>query len=273
MTPPPVTVICATCNARDAVRLTFASLFRYHAPGSVLVYVADNGSTDGALDELRAFPSVQAVTLEQRLALLAADAHTDVTSANRSAVAEHGATLDWLMARVDTTFTLVLDSDVEFRGPDVIAELVAFADRYALDAVGEFEPGWYGYRPRLAPYLLLLRTETVRNLHTSFRGFTEIADPAEYARWAAGAHRYEVPPEEFATYRTMRCYPTAARLFERLTEERLAWKEIPDGLAERVRHFGHMSWGPLADEHGGSPRSRVATTSSAAAVTAALRAY
>jgi hypothetical protein len=277
-----VTVVCAVFNAREAVRLTFESFFRYNPPGA-RVFVADNGSTDGALEELRRFAQLQLVTLEQRTALLARaraqrqvereESVLPVDSLDPGSVglAEHGATLDWLVERVATPLVLVMDSDVEFLEHDCLPAMVDLLERDRLAALGPYEPGFHGYQPRLAPNLLLLRTEVVRQLHVSFRGDTLVSDPHERERWEQRGLAFEAVPSELAQYHSLRVYPTAARLFEALVGQ--PWSDLPDYIGRRYRHFGHMSWGPLTDVAGGSTGSRARTTSSAALIAKALRAY
>jgi hypothetical protein len=290
-----VTVVCATRNARPAVRLTFASFRRYN-PGSWRVFVADNGSTDGTLEDLRALEGVDVVSLPQRLALLRHEQELDRQAVARvgtrapetarllssalderepdpEGVAEHGATLDWLLARVRTPFALVMDSDVEFRAPGCLAGMVGLAEECGLAAVGVHEPGHGGYRPRLAPYVLLLRTDVVRELGTTFRGGTVSDDPQEERRWQSYAGRFELDPAEVALFRATRIYPTGARFFERLVEAGHAWSDLPPELAATFHHFGHLSWGGLTDAHGGSGRARDEHALNLAAVEAALEAY
>ncbi|MFD5620038.1 glycosyltransferase family 2 protein [Streptomyces yangpuensis] len=60
-----MTVIGATRNARPATRLTYASL-RRHAPDGIRVLVADNGSTDGTLEDLRQLEWLTVVSLDER---------------------------------------------------------------------------------------------------------------------------------------------------------------------------------------------------------------
>ena len=282
-----VTVVCATYNAAPAVSLTFASFFRNH-PGDRRVFVADNGSTDGALEELRRWP-VDVVTLPERVARERRRLARDRAAAARAGVEhllvdalaaepdpdemrEHGATLDWLVSRVRTEYALVLDSDVEFKAP-VVDEMVALADSRGLDALGLHEAGRGGYRPRLAPYVLLLRTVVVRELGVSFRGGSTTEDPEEQARWFAHARQWELDPADIDRFPTTRIYPTAAHLFERLDDTGHRWADLPDELARRFHHYGHLSWGGLDDEEGGSASSRRLHTRSLNAVLAALAAY
>jgi hypothetical protein len=295
VTDPRVTVVCATRNARPAVRLTFASFRRYN-PGSWRTFVADNGSTDGTLEDLRALAGVDVVSLPQRLALLRHEQELDRQAVARiggrspdtarllstalderepdpDGVAEHGATLDWLLARVRTPYALVMDSDVEFRAPGCLAGMLELASERGLAALGVHEAGHGGYRPRLAPYVLLLRTDVVRELGTSFRGRTVCEDAGEERRWQAYAGRFELDPAEVARFRATRIYPTGACFFERLVEAGHRWSDLPPGLAGAFHHFGHLSWGGLTDASGGSGRARAEHALNLAAVEAALQAY
>lgn len=289
---PQLTVVCATRNARAAVRLTFASYFRYNLLDAP-IFVADNGSTDGTLEELRSWSQIQLVTLVQRRTLLAREVST-AAHARRAAphpfgdgkgsgstralddlgdIGEHGATLDWLVDRVSTPMVLVMDSDVEFLDEDCVAGMVGLLESKRLAALGRFEPGWHGYRPRLAPSLLLLRTSVVGRLGASFRPVTWVTESDEAERWFRRGRAYEARPSELATYQSLRAYPTAALLFERLVAEGEPWADLPQDLRRRFRHFGHMSWGVLPDDQGGSPGSRSMVSKTSNTIEAALRAY
>jgi glycosyltransferase involved in cell wall biosynthesis len=234
---PLVTVLCATLNAREAVRLTFASFHRF-TPEPCRVLVADNGSIDGTLADLQALPWLTVIPLEERRAAAERDgldpAGPDFT--------EHGATLDWLAAHVETPYFLTLDADVEFLAPGWLSAMLDLAQRERLDALGLYEPGIGSYRPRLAPYVLLFATATFRSLATSFRGYTRIDDPEEARRWRSRPRSQELSPEEAATYRTAAFYSTAAALFERLTHHGSCWSDLPPAIAAGFLHLGHMSW-------------------------------
>ena len=103
----------------------------------------------------------------------------------------HGATLDWLMRRVTTKYVLTLDSDVAFLQPGWLGELRHALDRSGAAAVGEFEAGVGGYRPRLSPALCLLETERIHALRFSFRSFVRFHDPEEALRWRTSGERGE----------------------------------------------------------------------------------
>ncbi len=248
MTAPAVTVLCATLNARAAVRLTLAS-FRRYTPEPCRVWVADNGSTDGTLDDLLEMSWLSVIPLTVRRALAPAAA-----GAPDAEITSHGATLDWLAVRVRTPFFLTLDSDVEFLEAGWLTDMLDLMAGEDLDALGVYEPGFRGYRPRLAPYVLLLRTATFHAVRASFLPFVRIEDAEEARRWQARPRGFQVQFEEIAAYRTAAFYPTAAYLFERLCEGGARWRDLPAALAAKFQHLGHMSWAPGTPDVGGAPR-------------------
>ena len=232
-----VTIVCATLNAREAVQLTFESLARC-TPEPVELLVADNGSTDGTLEYLQSLNWPHVFPLNDR-----SGASTD-----------HGSTLDWLTARVQTPYVLTLDSDVEFLARGWLSDMLEYARDEQLDALGVFEPAVGAYRERLAPYVLLLRTAALRAIATSFRSFVRIADPLEADRWQRRTARENLEVAELETYRTAAFYPTAAAVFAQLQQRGFRWASLPPGLAASFRHIGHMSWaeadsGRLGHQH------------------------
>jgi glycosyltransferase involved in cell wall biosynthesis len=220
-----LTIVCATFNAREAVQLTLMSL-RNCLPFETRVLVADNGSTDGTLAHLESQEWLTVAPL----------------SARPGAATDHGSTLDWLAEQVTTPYFLTLDSDVELLTRNCLDDMLALAQAEGLDALGVYEPAIGAYRTRLAPYALLLRTATFRALDTSFRSFARIDDPLEAARWRARPPSEDLPLSEMESYRTAAFYPTAAALFERLTQRGDHWANLSPAIAARVRHYGHMSW-------------------------------
>ncbi|MFE1829768.1 glycosyltransferase family 2 protein [Streptomyces yangpuensis] len=275
-----MTVIGATRNARPATRLTYASL-RRHAPDGIRVLVADNGSTDGTLEDLRRLEWLTVVSLDERrrrareeaaqarrtleklrrdLDALVAECppgqrsvldglRTDVEIVvpDDEELCRHATALDWLAPQVDTPYFLLLDSDVEFLSPGWLEDLVALADAEGLAAVGEFEPGRFPCRDRLATYLLLLRTDVFRALGVPFRPLLRFGDPREEERWYARARHHVLDPSAFDGFPSAAFYDTAAVLFEHLQREGLPWRPFPSAVAAKFRHLGQMSWS--ADAH------------------------
>jgi hypothetical protein len=188
--PLPVTILCATRNSCDAVRLTVRSLLR-HTPPVARILVADNGSTDGTLEWLREVNGIEVVTLDERARVLA-DEHAWRRSvaaalarrgAGSTATArrflddgaappvpstEHGATLDWLVAQATTPYVVTLDSDVELLADGWLETALAVVHRDGLAAFGSLERGRGRYRRRLA--LISGRTKAVRRVNGTFRG-------------------------------------------------------------------------------------------------------
>jgi hypothetical protein len=193
---PEVTILCATLNGGDVVRLTFSSLGRF-TPEPYRILVADNGSTDSTLDYLRSLDWIELFKLGQ---------HRTKTS--------HGATLDWLAKKVETRYLLTLDSDVAFLRHGWLGELSDTLAAQDLAAVGEFEPAVGAYRPRLAPHVLLLNTERFLALGTSFESCVRFDDSAEVRRWRGRSKSEYLSQEELNSYHSAAFYSTGAALFE-----------------------------------------------------------
>jgi hypothetical protein len=242
------------------------------------VLVADNGSSDGTLEYLMGLDWVTVVSLAERrsrieeerrklraaaeslwrrleryeeglpqrertlVSALRAEISPDPKPLDDERLAEHGATLDWLVAQARTPLVLTLDSDVEFLAPGWLSEMIELLESRQLSALGPYEPGHGGYRARLAPYLLLVRADVLRRLRTSFRGFARFRSEEEFRRWSARRPSFTMEPGELATYPTAAIYPTAAAILERLEAEQEPWATLPEPIAAKIIHRGHMSW-------------------------------
>lgn len=215
--------------------------------------MADNGSTDGTLDDLQRNTRLRVFSLEERLSWFASTQNPLSTAEARADFARHGSTLDWLAALVQTPYFVTLDSDVEFLRDGWLSEMLSLLQDENLDAVGEYEPGFplaggpdgTGYRPRLAPHLLLLRTAAFRPIHASFRGFCYTRTEEETRRWLAISDRRCLTPADLEGFRTLTIFDTGAYLFERLRGTGLRWMSTPDSIRlSAYKHLGHMSTVP-----------------------------
>ena len=240
VSPPDTTILCAARNGGDAVRLTLSSLRRF-TPEAYRMLVADNGSTDGTRDYLASLDWIE---------LFKRDPRRNATS--------HGATLDWLARKVTTRYFLTLDSDVVFLRRGWLSDLCKAMEKRGSAAVGEFEPAVAGYRPRLAPYVLLLDTERFRALHCSFRSCVLMSDPAEIRRWRRRRTSENLDFAELCTYRSGAFYSTGAMLFERMVESAIPWAATPSPTRSKYRHLGHMSWGASEARFAADYRSKLA---------------
>jgi hypothetical protein len=272
---PLVTVIGATRNVRAVTHLTYAS-FRRFTPEPVVVLVADNGSTDGTLEDMRLLNWLRVYSLADRrldmeakaerarILLKRVDDALDDLSASISEperhilqkmrrkanvvvptleeMRHHAPALNWLASHVETRYFLLLDSDVEFLQPGWLSELIAIAEQEDLGAIGEYEPGQYPCMPRLATYLLLIRTDTFRSLKTSFSSELRFSDDHERQRWYSQQHDDVLAASAFDGYSSAAFYDTAALLFEGIVRRGIAWRPFPATTAAKFRHFGHMTW-------------------------------
>ena len=234
-----VTILCATRNGADVVRLTLSSL-RRSTPEAYRILVADNGSTDGTRDYLASLNWIEVF-------------HRDP----RRVLTSHGATLDWLARKVRTRYFLTLDSDVVFLRRGWLSDLCEELEKHSAAAVGEFEPGIAGYRPRLAPYVLLFDTKRFRALHCSFRSCVLMSNSADVRRWRRRRPSENLDLAELCAYPSGAFYSTGARLFERIVQSDLRWVSTPLRTRRKYHHLGHMSWGAGEARFAADQRSKL----------------
>ena len=145
-----LTICTVAFNAADALALMWESYLRYHV--RPFLYGVDHGSMDGA-----------DVYLRQE-----ADYYEAVPDYE-----EHGQGLDRICLRVETPYTLVVDTDCEFFAPVmedmlvVIEDSNAFCVTIAIDHAGpEKAATWAGHlltADRASPVCALFRTEPLQH--------------------------------------------------------------------------------------------------------------
>jgi hypothetical protein len=202
--------------------------------------VADNGSTDGTLEYLSSLDWIELFT----------------RGSGRTAMS-HGAALDWLAQNVVTRYFLTLDSDVVFLRRGWLSDLLEIRRQADAVAVGEYEPGFGAYRPRLAPYLLLLDTERFRAVSISFEPCAVIRDPAEARRWRSRGNTEHMSYSELRRYRSATFYSTGAMLFEGIVETRMRWVDTPLPVRLKYQHLAHMSWAAAEPSFAGAHRAKL----------------
>lgn len=211
----PVRVCVASYNTRSATELCIRSM-RQFAGHPFELTVGDSGSSDGSLEMLRAFEARGWLRLE-----LAPEGR------------HHG---DWLTEwhrRAEGEYLVFVDSDVEFRRPSWLGDLVdrAVADEAALvggemlpERAFEVEPvGLKTVRiaRRLAPWLLLVDTELTAGLSETLCFHGEETDAVPEGRIS---------------------YDVGALFFHRAVERGCRWVEMPAEFQAAYHHFGGLSW-------------------------------
>lgn len=175
-----VTLCTVSRNARDAAALMWESYLEHHERPVLFVY--DNGSTDGAAEYL--------------------GSRADYFHRSEAA-STHGAGLDHLCPLVETPYTLVVDTDVEFLAPTVgvMKGADAFAAHQARwfsddSAYGfnEFHGDMYARLWGFQVYAALFRTAELQGLlrHVSFRPLARPGPPMPHHCYDTGAMLYHV---------------------------------------------------------------------------------
>lgn len=281
------TVLGAVRDAGPVVRLSYGSL-RRSTSGASPVLVAENGSDEEARAFLSAQPGIRLFSVEERMAeleeerrdaselidsldsrlarfaatltvgerrlLTRARRHVEPTSVpTADQMAEHGWSLDWLFARVTTPYVVLVDADLEFTRLGWLTELVTMMDSEALDLLGFLEPARHPVRRRLATHLLVLRTQSISGLGTSFRPLLKFDDTQEAAAWFRAPHARNLATSAFSSYPSARFYDTAARVFESAVAAGLRWRPLKSDWRPVIRHLRHLSWSAyVTDEYDGA---------------------
>jgi Glycosyl transferase family 2 len=211
-----VTVHVASLNTRRVTELCIRSM-RHYAGRPFDLVVGDAGSTDGSVELLRDFQARGWLTLE-------------VAAGGR----KHAEWLDLWLARCPTRYAVFSDSDVEYRRPDWLVDLVDTATSLGAALVCarmQWPPETFVHpvtgaarklAPRPTPWLQMLDVEQVRGtVDASFR-YRDVEDPDVFGGKIA--------------------YDVGAAYFAALEAAGLTWAEMPDAWQAKFRHFGGLTW-------------------------------
>jgi glycosyltransferase involved in cell wall biosynthesis len=236
---PTVSVFVPSLNTKSATELCLRSA-RALAGHPFTLHVGDCGSTDGTLTMLRNFESEGRLSLE-----IAPDGRY------------HAAWLDHWLGSCTDDYAVFVDSDVEFRRPGWLRDLVetargagaALVAAEMLPDVPRFPAPKAGLKPedraemlaqffdgqeeltlvgRPAPWLLLIDTKQVVPLGASF------------------AYRLErgTQPDDLAAF------DVGGWLFRQVEDAGLRWRVMPRAFQRSYHHYGGLSWVPLKGRRG-----------------------
>ncbi|MFM8971192.1 MAG: glycosyltransferase family 2 protein [Actinomycetota bacterium] len=214
--PAEVTVHLASLNTRAVTELCIRSL-REHAGMPFDLVVGDCGSTDGSLEMLQRMEAAGWLRLE-------------VAPEGR----RHPDWLDHWLAACTTRYLVFSDSDVEYREPDWLVDMLTTArTREAALVCGRMQrpPATFVHpktgaarrlAPRPTPWLLLLDLEQLRGrVDASFR-YEDVSDPDAFGGKVA--------------------YDVGAAYFRELERAGLTWTEMPMAWQSHYRHYGGLTW-------------------------------
>ncbi len=211
-----VTVCVASLNTSDVTELCIRTL-REFAGAPMDLKVGDCGSTDGSLEMLKTFESKGWLSLE-------------VAQGGR----RHSEWLDKWTLNCRTRFLVFSDSDVEYRSPNWLKDMLDQAKSTGAALVcGRMQhpPESYvhpktGARRRLAqrptPWLLMLDLDQLRGVVTESFAYKDEKDPDAFGGKIA--------------------YDVAAAYFVAILASGLTWAEMPSEWQSHYRHFGGLTW-------------------------------
>lgn len=211
---PRVEVFIASLDTCAATELTLRSLRAFDQSDYDIV-VGDGGSTDGSVDMLRRFEHEGWVRTELR---------TDRW--------RHHEWIEWRIATSEADYLVFCDSDMEFRKPHPIADLVATARRTGAALVAaEFCSSGPGVEPfsgsaivmaeRPSAWLFLVEPAQVRDVSSSF-SFALVPNGAVVEGGIA--------------------HDTGALWFGELRQRGLPWAVMPGSFTRGFRHHAGLSW-------------------------------
>lgn len=207
-----VTAYIASLNTAWATELCVRTM-RHFEPTAFDIVVGDGGSTDRSLAMLGRLESKGWIRVQR--------------------APEGRAHAAWL-AECQTRYALFSDSDVEFREPGWLTDMVKTAERTGGALVcGRMQHGVETFlhpvtraelRIALRPtaWLFLVDTHQVRDTIDATFEYVEVEDFNAFGRKVA--------------------YDTAAWFFRELSEAGLTWAEMPPSWQTKYHHFGSMTW-------------------------------
>ena len=213
---PTVTVHVATLNTAHVTELCVRSM-RHYAGRPFDLVVGDAGSTDGSVPMLRAWEALGWLELEE-----AAGGRT------------HAEWIDGWLAACPSRFAVFSDSDVEYREPGWLTDLVdaALDTGSALVCARMLSPHGVYVHPvtgatrqlahRPSPWVLLIDIEQVRSVVSASFESLDVKDLTA----SGGGTSFDV----------------GAVYFEALVAAGLKWTEMPPEWRGKFRHFGGLTW-------------------------------
>ncbi|MBM3675060.1 MAG: glycosyltransferase family 2 protein [Actinobacteria bacterium] len=215
-----VTAYVANLNTARATELCIRSM-RHFAGHPFELVVGDCGSTDGSLKLLERFADKGWLRLE-------------VAPNGR----RHPEWLSSWLAECPSRYALFSDSDVEYRSPGWLADMVATATATGAALV-------CGRMQQETECFVHPVTKAERRLAARPTAWLLMLDTAQVRGRVDGNFDYH-EVENFDAFGGKVAYDTAAWYFHQLREAGLPWAEMPRSWQHSYRHFGGLTWlGPL----------------------------
>lgn len=213
---PEVTAYIASLNTARATELCIRSMREFAGMPFGLV-VGDCGSTDGSLRMLEGFAALGWLSLE---------------------VAPNGRRHpEWLQRWLDTSptrYVLFSDSDVEYREPNWLADMVDTATKTGAALVcGRMQQG--------SDCFVHPVTKAERRLAARPTAWLLMIDTLQVRDRVEGNFEYH-EVEDFNAFGSRVAYDTGAWYFKNLCDEGLQWVEMPPAWQSKYRHFGGLTW-------------------------------
>ena len=213
---PTVTVHVATLNTAHVTELCIRSM-RHFAGRPFQLQVGDAGSTDGSVPMLRAWEALGWMKLDEAVG-------------GRT----HAEWIDGWLATCTTRFAVFSDSDVEYREPGWLTDLVdtAVETGSALVCARMLSPHGVYVHPvtgatrqlanRPSPWVLLIDVDQVRGVVSASFESRDVKDPTS----SGGGTSFDV----------------GAMFFEAFVAAGLKWVEMPPEWRAKFRHYGGLTW-------------------------------